>query len=326
MPRKVHDAPYKLLFSSPRMVAELIRGFVPDEWLAEFDATTLTPVPTNMITPRMQQLHGDMVWRLVAPDQKGEVFVHIEFQNRPSKDMPLRMTEYMANILKGWLRAAKPPPLADWPPVLSIVIYNGKPYWQGSHRLSDHIRRMPHGWLRYSTEHRFVLVDIHRQERVEIDKLQNLAALVMRLELLDRAEEVAAVLAQLDRKIPPQDPLREIIRSWALAMTGESSSIAPLLNEFVNMKGTGMSFKENVEAMFAERDRLAHDAGLSQGLSQGLIQGQAEILARLLSRRFGPVNEATQSKLRSAQPDMLQSWADAILTANTLDEVFAVKH
>ncbi|MEY2804403.1 MAG: hypothetical protein RL657_1739, partial [Pseudomonadota bacterium] len=26
MPRALHDAPYKLLFSSPRMVADLIRG------------------------------------------------------------------------------------------------------------------------------------------------------------------------------------------------------------------------------------------------------------------------------------------------------------
>jgi hypothetical protein len=314
MPRKAHDAPYKLLFSSPRMVAELIRGFVPDEWLAQFDATTLTPVPTNMINPRMQQLHGDMVWRFAAPDQNGEVFVHIEFQSQPRKDMPLRMMEYMANILKAWMRTTKPPPLAEWPPVLSIVIYTGKPRWKGSHLLSENIRRMPHGWLRDSTEHRFVLVDIHRQKVVKIDKLENLVALVMQLELVRRTEDVAAVLAQLNQKIPQQDPLREIIRDWAMAITGDSSSIAPLFDQFVNTKGTDMSFKENVEAMFAERDRAAH------------AQGQAEILARQINRRFGQVDEATQIKLSNAKPDMLQNWADAILTAKTLDEVFAAKH
>ncbi|MEY2804846.1 MAG: hypothetical protein RL657_2182, partial [Pseudomonadota bacterium] len=135
-------------------------------------------------------------------------------------------------------------------------------------------------------------------------------------------EDMMEVMARLDHQIARQDPLRETIRTWALAAVGESSSLAPLLDEFVNVKGTAMSFKENVEAYFAKRDRLARDAGQRQGR----IKGQAEILSRQIARRFGPLDEATQNRLASAKPAMLQRWADAILTANTLEEVFATQH
>ena len=32
-----HDASYKLLFSAPELVRDLILGFVPDEWLHSLD-------------------------------------------------------------------------------------------------------------------------------------------------------------------------------------------------------------------------------------------------------------------------------------------------
>ena len=38
------DSGYKLLFSHPELVADLLRGFVPEPWVAEVDFATLTPV------------------------------------------------------------------------------------------------------------------------------------------------------------------------------------------------------------------------------------------------------------------------------------------
>jgi hypothetical protein len=131
--------------------------------------------------------------------------------------------------------------------------------------------------------------------------------------------DVAAVLAQLNPKITQQDPLREIIRDWAMAITGDSSSIAPLFDQFVNTKGTDMSFKENIEMMFFERDNAKFD----EGYSHGYVDGQLQMLLRVMRQRFGPLDIPTDIRLRCAQSYQLENWADAILTAKTLDEVFA---
>jgi hypothetical protein len=40
-----HDTGYKLLFSTPELVRDLILGFVPDEWLHGLDYSTLERVP-----------------------------------------------------------------------------------------------------------------------------------------------------------------------------------------------------------------------------------------------------------------------------------------
>lgn len=39
-----HDTGYKRLFSHPEMVADLLRGFVHEPWVAQLDLDSLEPV------------------------------------------------------------------------------------------------------------------------------------------------------------------------------------------------------------------------------------------------------------------------------------------
>ena len=41
------DAGYKLLFSAPEVVRDLVLGFIPDDWLPGLDYTTLEKVPAS---------------------------------------------------------------------------------------------------------------------------------------------------------------------------------------------------------------------------------------------------------------------------------------
>ena len=47
-----------------------------------------------------------------------------------------------------------------------------------------------------------------------------------------------------------------------------------------------------------------------------------QFLARLLSKRFGPLDEQTTARLKTATLDQLDIWADQILDAPTLQAVF----
>jgi hypothetical protein len=40
-----HDNSYKLLFSHPEMVEDLLKGFVKENWVGECDFSTLENVP-----------------------------------------------------------------------------------------------------------------------------------------------------------------------------------------------------------------------------------------------------------------------------------------
>ena len=70
----------------------------------------------------------------------------------------------------------------------------------------------------------------------------------------------------------------------------------------------------------------AHERGIVQGREQGMRQGRAEgeraVLERQLRRRFGRLPPEAAERLRRAPETELETWADNVLDAGTLDEVF----
>ncbi len=59
-----------------------------------------------------------------------------------------------------------------------------------------------------------------------------------------------------------------------------------------------------------------------RGVKEGIQQGAARILQRLLQRTHGDLPNSVEQKLKKASSDELERWADRVLTAKTLDEVF----
>ena len=66
----------------------------------------------------------------------------------------------------------------------------------------------------------------------------------------------------------------------------------------------------------------ARREGLEEGRLEGMLEGEAAVVERLLARRFGPLDEATRSRVRGASLEQLERWTDRILDAPTLTAVF----
>ena len=70
----------------------------------------------------------------------------------------------------------------------------------------------------------------------------------------------------------------------------------------------------------------ARDEGMERGIEQGMRRGRAEgervVLERQLQRRFGRLSPEVAERLRRAPETELEAWADKVLDAETLDEVF----
>ncbi|MEM9456954.1 MAG: DUF4351 domain-containing protein [Myxococcota bacterium] len=64
---------------------------------------------------------------------------------------------------------------------------------------------------------------------------------------------------------------------------------------------------------------------LAKSRSQGKQEGQAKTVLRLLRARFRRVPRAVARRVNQGSMAQLDRWAERLLTANTLDEVFA-KH
>ena len=68
-------------------------------------------------------------------------------------------------------------------------------------------------------------------------------------------------------------------------------------------------------------ERLLNE-GMQKGRLEGRQEGEQNLLLRQLTRRFGPLDAATEQRLEQASQEELERWADNILDAQALDEVF----
>lgn len=63
---------------------------------------------------------------------------------------------------------------------------------------------------------------------------------------------------------------------------------------------------------------------MEKGVEQGFEQGSLNILLKQLSHRFGELPPSVLEKLHTANPGQLEHWAENILDAETLEDVFTL--
>ncbi len=59
-----------------------------------------------------------------------------------------------------------------------------------------------------------------------------------------------------------------------------------------------------------------------EGIREGRVDGERTVLERQLRRRFGPLSPPVADRLRKAPAADLEAWAESLLDADTLDDVF----
>ena len=67
----------------------------------------------------------------------------------------------------------------------------------------------------------------------------------------------------------------------------------------------------------------ARDEGMRQGRDEGIREGRAEVLEHQLRRRFGPLAPAVTDRLHKGSAADLEAWAENVLDARAVDDVFA---
>lgn len=314
-----HDTGYKLLFSHPEMVRDLLTGFVRGDWLREADWSTLTPVPGSYVTARdnPETRQEDLVWKLRLKDRWLYVYLLLEFQSRSDPWMALRMLVYVGLLYQDLVKRDELAPDGKLPPVLPIVLYNGKPRWRGAQSLQELVTPPPAGLEGYVPQARYLLLDEGHHGAEPL--MPNLVAALFRLESQRTLEEVRQVVDALADWLSAeaQRPLRRAFAVWIKRLLRQHLPEAAL---------AGINDLQEVRSMLAENIKHWFETyeakGLVAGRQEGRQEGQALALRRLLTRRFGALPEDLGARIQGARPEDLEAWLDRVLEATRLEEVF----
>jgi predicted transposase YdaD len=91
-----HDSYYKLLFSHPELIHDLLVEFVPVVRSDTLNLNTLQRVNGSYTSEAGDARYEDMVWKVRLADSWLYVYLLLEFQSRSDEWMALRMHVYVS--------------------------------------------------------------------------------------------------------------------------------------------------------------------------------------------------------------------------------------
>ena len=324
-----YDIAYKDLFTHPKIIADLLKGFINQEQLPnDLDFSTLKPLPNEYISAKYQKRFSDIVWSV---NYKGEPFyfiIHLELQSRISPFMALRIATYETLLLETLV---KQQPLLrrskTLPPIMSIVVYTGEKQWNAHTNLRQFYQHnMPQKLLQMQPEASFILIDVKNSDvKYELVTEGNLFASVIALEQ-SLAEGNLQTIADILETHLRHSSFDSIRRSFLVF-------ISRILDQDQEKPGVDLSNFSEIKNMQEQRTNYwinkglneglsqGLSEGLSQGLSQGMHQGIASIIIDQLTDKFGSLSEAHLEQINAMTDDELRQAGRRLLHVNSIDEI-----
>jgi predicted transposase/invertase (TIGR01784 family) len=322
------------------MMCDLLKGFVPFDWVKELDFTTLEKLNNSYITDDLRERADDVIWRVRFKDQWLYVYLLLEFQSTVDRFMAVRLLSYVGLLYQDLIKAKQLPQDKKLPPVLPIVLYNGRKPWKAAVRLVDLLTPMPEQLQAFQPALQYVLIDESSYDTAELENVQNLVAALIRMEWAKSEDSlvkaVANLLVWLDRE--KQADLRRGFKEWLGQMLSRNgfpgidpgaihdlTEMHDMLNE--RFKEWERSYREEglrlgLEEGLEKGLEKGREEGLEKGIEQGIGQGEARLLRRLLTKRFGQVPAWAEQRIDAATTDQLEHWSEQILDADSIEAVF----
>jgi hypothetical protein len=275
------DNAYKLLFSHAEMVEQLLHGFVHEDWIGQVDFSTLEKRSGSYVADDLRDRHDDIIWRVRFKDQWLYVYLLIEFQSEVDPFMAVRIMAYLGLLYQDLARTGEVPRGGLFPPVLPLVLYNGKTRWNAGTNVADLIAPGPGKLHDYRPHLKYLLIDEGAVPPEEMAS-RNLVASLFALEQCRTPKQIKDALECLIHwwQDPAQSSLRRSFVIWIgrVLLPGkipghqfpnfhELQEVPPMLEETV---------KEWVEEWKAQ--------GLKEGRQEGMKEG-LRITARALLKR-----------------------------------------
>ena len=309
---KKHDRSFRLLFSQPRLIEDLIRRFIGrgEPWIDDLDFSTLERVSTAHVSEDLEGRDGDIGWRLRFRNAPVAIYLLVEFQSKAQRFMALRKSVYQGLFYQQLLKQGGLTSDGLLPLVLSIVIYNGKKRWLAPQELAELIRGIDGPLAAYIPRFWYLLIEMEACDEADLQG-HNLAALLIRLERGRSRGELERTIGDLVAALPGPDEggLRRAFVVWIrrVLLAGKAEEEIP---ELVNLEEFRTMLLESVEEWSHEIE------------ARGEEKGRRAVLLHLLEVKFGDLDERTRAQVSAADPQHLMEWIERVLTAERLADVF----
>ena len=302
-----------------------MREFVPEALAADLDFSGLQRVNPKFHSRRSgRRRESDVIWRL--PTREGTdiyFYLLIEFQSKCDWWMAVRTQIYQGLLWQQVIAEKGLKAGARLPPLLLLVLYNGKQRWKSATDIRQLIALAPDSPLwRWQPRVRYYLLEMGSFPKDNLAQRTSVAALLFRLERSPSSEELEELVDEVVgwfRQHPDYVDLRRLFTELVRQALIESGVTGPIPEDLLEMKTNLAKLGKTWRRQWRAEGKAE---GIAEGIAEGKLEGKAEDLVCLLSERFGTVTPSLHERIRGANLATLECWFKRAIAAPDLLSVF----
>lgn len=323
-PSQPHDSLFKRAFSDAASGGALLRSVLPAPLIDRVEWSTLQKLPGEFTDPNLKGLESDLLLTAKLGDRDALFYFLIEHQSSVQAEMPWRMWKYVSRI---WERYAKKGGGRNFrlPLVVPVVVYHGERPWTAARSMSEVIdldeggREAASGLVPKLT---YILDDLTQLDGASLRARGLPAFATVAMWALRTASdrgflETAWDLSDLFDAVREASDGREAlwtIFSYLSAVSREGEDLVGTVVAQLSqpVREDVMDLVEN----FAQQKK-------EEGRAEGRVEGERGLLLKLVTLKFGAPSDAVEARVAAAALEDVERWAERILTASSLEEMFA---
>jgi hypothetical protein len=236
--------------------------------------------------------------------------------------MPVRMMTYLGLLYQDLIKSQHLKTHDKLPPVMPIVLHRGQKAWKYPLNIADLIAKPNEVLAQYCPTLSFFLIDECQYPQETLMAIDNALATLFQLEqpteILVKAKQVARLFLLV--KHAPE--LERVFRVWVDHILSMRLENPAAFKAATNLEEIAIMLEECVDSWVTQWRNEGEEKGLQKGLQKGRQEGETSVLKKQLRKRFGDLPSWAEDKLVKASSDKLESWAEAVLDAKTLEDVF----
>ena len=307
----IHDTFFRETMSHKEVASDFLANYLPAKVLRHIRLDTLSITKDSFVDENQAEHYSDLLYQvMLSTGLPGFVYFLFEHKSYPDRFVVLQLLRYLVEIWE--LHRKQHPKAKTLPLIIPIVVYHGKPKGQAV-RLSELVDSPDPDLSAYVPNFDLAFYDFS-PETDETIKGQLLVQLVLRClqakntpDAVEKLAEIIALVIQMDENATSMHWLEKIFRYMLAVMDIEPEEMQDIFTQSLS-EGKGGMFMTVAERLTIK----------------GRIEGRQAILQRLVTKRFGQniLDIQFQERLRKATPEQLDLWAERILDAENVDEVF----
>ena len=307
------------IFAFPRVIEDLLRAFVPGDWLQEVNFATLNKLSTEYISDELLKRHGDNVWRMRLRKNWLYLLLLVEFQSTDDPLMALRIHTYTGLLYQELARNGQLDAEGRLPAVLPLVLYNGDEPWESPLQMGELIAPVGPLLAPYQPAQRYFVLDERRLQADDLPSRNRMSA-VIALEQSRSPRDVAQVAEMLAAWLPDLQ-VRRAFADWMRQIVERLVPSGVELPPIRKLEDVSMTLVERAAEWSKEWLKEGLEQGIEQGLEQGLGQGLEQGLEQGLDRERALLCRMTASRFGVAIAERLAELLAPITDAERLADI-----